>query len=1064
MQARTFFSFSPTPIRKQVTIVLILLFFLQLNSGGSGLKSNFATYTAANGLESSQVLKIAQSVNGKMLFIGLESVTIYDGIRFHRRPANFVPVVWRDYYLHRAADGRLIGNFDGHRFIDVEADKQLVFHRPASGKARIAAFCIGKKNELIYSDSSGLYRGLFYADEDSIAVDGFIHKSEAYSAVTLLTYDPAGDQYFGIDRQLGLFRIDSLDQLRAIAWPSGSTAKNYGRFLRHTDGFYVVHDNHYVSLIDTAKNIALATIRLPSGIDPRAMAGAANGDVWLASNNAGVFKISWDQPSGKLRLRQYTTQNGLCDNLVHDVFLDSGGVLWLATNTGVNKLSNESFEEFVFVSEPGSSAFPNVWLENEEGIFLLSDPFGVARLSLSEGSVNLRVLSKGTQLQEAIYAAHFASKDNVLWLFSDAGIYRQNPAFSENALQTYVHPHLQAPFWVSERLSSEKFLIGSERSIYLLSATRTELNVLDKIDLPENAYDVADFIAVPGQPGEFYCGGYQLFWRLRVDNNLTLLEDSIPPFAGSDFSIYALTADAHGNVFVGTANAGLYIYSDSKWHHYPMKNNGYFVTFYDLLAARSGAIWGASQRGLLKMHYSSDSGLQVNRYSVGDLAGDTDVNYSSLHETRGGEILFGLRNALAIHYPERVKAEVRQNDLQIDRISVNGQELEKHQIEALDHDFSNLTIAFFYPNYRNESRYDYRYRLAPPDSSFRQTTAPGIVTLTSLTPGEYDLHLQVVDRNNSRVLAGRLLKLTVLIPIHQNWWFVGLLLLGIFVFAYFAWRVRVKFLLKQRRVLQGSLRQKTEAILKKNEELEAANKELGEMQFARGEFLAIIAHDLNNPINAVVNMARIMQNHENNDIADLREDARVIETAGLHMQQLVKNLIDFNQLEANNLSPRKQVLPVQKLLREIKERYSLLARAKHISMEISTEVDAATAIYADPDSFVQICGNIITNAIKFSPRDTRIEINCSEEGDEVHISIADEGPGIPDVFKSSIFDKYYSGVGGGDTLRPGSGLGLAIVKELIELHEARIAVTDGPAGKGSVFHLYFRCYRAEEKH
>lgn len=268
--------------------------------------------------------------------------------------------------------------------------------------------------------------------------------------------------------------------------------------------------------------------------------------------------------------------------------------------------------------------------------------------------------------------------------------------------------------------------------------------------------------------------------------------------------------------------------------------------------------------------------------------------------------------------------------------------------------------------------------------------------------------------------------------------------------------------MKQQRELEKIVDIRTQEISLKNTELEEKNTKLAELQKTKDEFLSIVAHDLKNPINAVVNLARMIQ-HDYKEIPDnVSEDAKVIESAATHMNNLVKNLLDFNRIEANQLITHMQPLSILNEVERILETYRLLAWPKNIRINLDHDLSGDEMIYGDTDAFGQICGNLVSNSIKFSDQNSIVNFLIKKNNSKIVLQVADSGPGIPNELKEKIFEKFFTYEGERQQNKMGNGLGLTIVKKLVELHKGEIKVEDQKQGTGAIFTIKFDLYTEEE--
>jgi two-component sensor histidine kinase len=223
-----------------------------------------------------------------------------------------------------------------------------------------------------------------------------------------------------------------------------------------------------------------------------------------------------------------------------------------------------------------------------------------------------------------------------------------------------------------------------------------------------------------------------------------------------------------------------------------------------------------------------------------------------------------------------------------------------------------------------------------------------------------------------------------------------------------------------------------------------------ELNELKNKFLGIAAHDLRNPIGGIKGYVGLIINGVLGEVPESqREIMRKMDKICETMLNLVNDLLDVSAIESGQLELKPQAMDLAAYLRESHEYGSLLAKAKSIEMKLELEPALPTVIM-DPDRISQVINNLVTNAIKFSHANTTITMRAKTVGDEVQISVSDEGQGIPRAELSKVFTEF-----GRTSVRPTGGeksvgLGLAIVKRMVEAHGGRIWV-ESEVGVGSTF-------------
>lgn len=215
---------------------------------------------------------------------------------------------------------------------------------------------------------------------------------------------------------------------------------------------------------------------------------------------------------------------------------------------------------------------------------------------------------------------------------------------------------------------------------------------------------------------------------------------------------------------------------------------------------------------------------------------------------------------------------------------------------------------------------------------------------------------------------------------------------------------------------------------------------------AREEVLAIVSHDLRNPLNAMTLAASLLRQSPSLD-ADDREQLELIGISATRMSRLIADLLDATRLEGGKRLPIEPArVEVSELLHEAHELFRAQAAACAITLDIE-EQSYAPAVHADRDRVMQVLSNLIGNAMKFTPAQGIIRCSAKQQNEEVVFLVADSGSGIPSEHLEHIFKPYWQAK---RAERLGAGLGLAITKGIVESHGGRIWV-ESESGKGTRF-------------
>jgi PAS domain S-box-containing protein len=212
----------------------------------------------------------------------------------------------------------------------------------------------------------------------------------------------------------------------------------------------------------------------------------------------------------------------------------------------------------------------------------------------------------------------------------------------------------------------------------------------------------------------------------------------------------------------------------------------------------------------------------------------------------------------------------------------------------------------------------------------------------------------------------------------------------------------------------------------------------------REEVLAIVSHDLKNPVATMELVASLLRRTERMD--SLGEFADNIQTSVDEMQRLIADLLDFSRIQSGTFSVETHAEQLRRLVMTSIDGIRLLAETRRQTLEVDLSPNLPE-VAVDADRIRQVMSNILGNAIKFTPAGGTIRVSARQQGDAVMVSIVDTGPGIPPEHLSKVFDKFWKGQ---ETKGTGSGLGLSIAKGIVEAHGGSIWA-ESELGKGSSF-------------
>ena len=219
----------------------------------------------------------------------------------------------------------------------------------------------------------------------------------------------------------------------------------------------------------------------------------------------------------------------------------------------------------------------------------------------------------------------------------------------------------------------------------------------------------------------------------------------------------------------------------------------------------------------------------------------------------------------------------------------------------------------------------------------------------------------------------------------------------------------------------------------------------------KDEFLATLSHELRTPLNAILGWTQVMRKSR-----DLGKDApnalNVIERNARAQAQIIQDLLDMSSIISGKVRLDVQRLDLASVINATIETIRPAAQAKGIRLQLVLD-PMAGAVRGDPNRLQQVLWNLLTNAVKFTPKDGRILVTLARVNSHLEVEVEDNGEGIDPEFLPHIFDRFRQADASSTRRHGGLGLGLSIVKQLVELHGGTISAKSAGRHLGATFRI-----------
>ena len=239
-------------------------------------------------------------------------------------------------------------------------------------------------------------------------------------------------------------------------------------------------------------------------------------------------------------------------------------------------------------------------------------------------------------------------------------------------------------------------------------------------------------------------------------------------------------------------------------------------------------------------------------------------------------------------------------------------------------------------------------------------------------------------------------------------------------------------------------------IVAQRDELKSLTTALQAADQQKNRFLAVLAHELRNPLAVLAAGINILERKTDPDVIDtIRKSMR--QHLG-YMTRLVDDLLDINRIERGKISLRRENVLLSDILPSALEVVAPAIEVGNHALAVDLP-QQAILLDVDPARFIQIVGNVVGNAARYTPKGGRIDVSASRVADKASIVVSDNGVGIPTHQHARIFEMFEQSDAGMGVVGDGLGIGLALVKQLVELHGGTIQLVSSVPGEGSTFEI-----------
>jgi signal transduction histidine kinase/ligand-binding sensor domain-containing protein/DNA-binding response OmpR family regulator len=1048
--------------------MVVLCFFVSKSTGAEVVNNlNFDFFSQENGLSNNQIHCIHQDSKGWMWFGTSQGVCRFDGYKFtvfKNNPEDSTTLkgnLVRTIYEDRRGELWFGTEFGGlNKF---NRDKESFEHLYWSGgqnklrDAIVTSIHEDSTGNLWVGTSTNLYRIGKSGTLSEIKTSANNSFSEY---IRIIQTDQSGKIWLGTNN--GVFIYNPVnEQIQKInLTPDISATHEIWAIYKDEDGtFWIGTYAHGLFTIDPVTR-KVRQIILDGENDRsqtvRAVSKDRNGKYWIGTRG-GLYIYEKIKGVTAFYYHDEREPKSLVNNSIQCIFHDLKGDVWIGTRNGINFLIEERQNIQGYKSMPGDNHYLNsseiyaFWVDPRGDIWAGTESGGINILNRKTGRFSYMLPRKGdpNSLSRNCIKALLDDGNNNLWIGTFLG------GIDVLNLQTSVFKHYRNDPNDPTTLSENRvwaLLRDSKNNIWIGTSSG-----IDKFE-PKTGSFTHFRNLVDGQQVSWLAeDSDHTLWIGATD--LVLYNPDNQKITRIQESTRYMLQDSKNRYWLAT-NRGLALYSKEKGivKYYSEKNGLSNNQTLAILEDDENFLWISTTNGLSKFdpererfhNFSLKNGFQNNQFT-----------YGAAYKTSGGELLFGGISGFNIFNPVKIKSgdyfpRIVLTDLKIFNKSVKIGDAKKDVLTksisetsliSLRYEQNSITLEFASFDYANSMGIQYSYFLEGFEKDWNEPSVNRSATYTNLDPGTYTFRVKTVSIDRKESNQGPALKIVILPPFRQTWWFKSLIFLIISALFY----LLITFLLNREK-------------LKNTLTLERLNaKKLHELDNMKLRFYTNISHEIRTPLTLILGPLEKMRTNTIPEHA-IKGHIEVMHRNATQLHQLINQLLDFRKLETGNLKLTLACGDMVLFLREIVGSFDKYAEEKGITLRFNSLKKEIITNF-DADKLGKIMNNLLSNAFKFTGKGGKISVNLSlvfdsdeqeQHGDSsdkrlIEITVKDSGIGISESNLEKIFIRFFQVDDGAK--QTGTGIGLALTKELVKLHNGDISVQSSH-GKGSKFTIH----------
>lgn len=980
--------------------------WVSLEYGGVILKENgeFRHFGNQTNFTDSDLTHIFEFSDGRMFFITHTGLYVYDGEKFARFFNSDDSAQNQIHDIFEDSDKSIwIATNNGLLQFNPTGDLLAEYHKsPVQQNNRFRTVIRTRNGIITTGTDTGVYElmneELLQTDKYAAANNYAISKIYNDESKTLILA-MGGLFYKGENQTIKL----QIDHLKPAEYFRGFYRDSNGRiWLIGTSGTLGIFEDGQIRPFDEIPHIS--DYYFNSVFEDR------EGNIWFGTNANGLISVS------ESKVRNLGTPEGLSGNNILAMMEDSKGRYWVGTRgDGLNLIDGDTITyynvnngaESRFVQAIGEDKNGNIWIGHHQK--------GLNKITPN----SLEHYLPGDNVEINDIRSIYIHSNGEIWLGTYGGLVNFDPS-------------------------------GSNHVVYDKDDGLTGIKIRYIAEAPDGALWTG---SLDGGVSRFHEG---IFTNYTTEDGLS--SDNIR-------SIYMDEYDA-GTIWIGSENNGLNRLKDGKISYINMDDGLPDHIIHWISQDKNGWLWMSSNRGVFKINKSELNAYLDNEsdiftllhYGRAEGMRNPEAN-GSIQEagirTSEGDFWFATQEGVAIFSQNQENNQTYPPTVLIKSIAAGGNSYTSDKV-LIDKGYKSFTINFSALTFPTSEKARFRYRLIGVDDSWNEVSGQRSVSYNDVPAGDYSFEVLAANNNGIWSEKPAIASITVQPFFYEQPWFFILFLALITGGYYGATQLRYRYLLNNQSKLERIIQEQTSDLIQERNDLQEKNElirmqsaELEKSNQTKDKFFSLIAHDLRNPIQALVGLSEIILTDMDKDKnSEQREMFYNLNSSAQSLQHLVEDLLSWASLQSKKMSLKPEQIDINQLAVQILKLFKENALQKDI--ELSFKSSTSNTIYADRNMLKTILRNFISNAIKFSQPGGNVSLDISQENSTFIIEVMDEGIGMDENMVQKLLHSDLNVSRIGTQNERGTGLGLPICKEMIALHGGKLEI-ESEEQKGSTF-------------